>query len=139
MNTTELKALNKIVLFDGVCNFCESSVQFIIKHDVSNSLLFASLQSPLGQQLLDYYKMPKNLEGVVFIDNQKTYFKSAAAFKIATYFNGFWKSLLVFSILPIFLTDFVYDTIARNRYKWFGKKESCMLTTTELRKKFLDL
>jgi len=126
MNTTELKALNKIVLFDGVCNFCESSVQFIIKHDVSNSLLFASLQSPLGQQLLDYYKMPKNLEGVVFIDNQKTYF-------------GFWKSLLVFSILPIFLTDFVYDTIARNRYKWFGKKESCMLPTPELRKKFLDL
>lgn len=85
---------NKIVLFDGVCNFCESSVQFIIKHDKSNSLKFASLQSTIGQQLLTEYKMSKALDGVVFVENGKAYFKSSAAFKIANYFGGFLERII---------------------------------------------
>jgi len=133
------KALDKVVLFDGVCNFCASSVQFIIKHDTTNSLKFASLQSVVGKELLEYYEMPKTLEGVVFVENNKAYFKSAAAFRIARYFGGIWRLLLVFSILPAFVTDFFYDIIARNRYKWFGKKESCMIPTPEIRSRFLDI
>lgn len=130
---------DKIVLFDGVCNFCESSVQFIIKHDKSNSLKFASLQSKLGNELLLKYNMPTSLDGVVFIENNKAYFKSSAAFRIARYFGGFWKILQLFSILPLFVTDFAYDIIAKNRYKWFGKKESCMLPSPEIRNRFLEV
>ena len=131
--------LNRIVLFDGVCNFCASSIQFIIKHDKTNSLQFASLQSAIAQQLLSDYKMSKSLDGVVFVEDNKAYFKSAAAFRIARYFGGFWKILNVFSILPLFVTDFFYDIIANNRYKWFGKKETCMIPSPEIRNRFLEV
>jgi predicted DCC family thiol-disulfide oxidoreductase YuxK len=131
--------LNRIVLFDGVCNFCASSVQFIIRHDKTNSLQFASLQSAIAQQLLSDYKMSKSLDGVVFVEDNKAYFKSAAAFRIARYFGGFWKILNVFSILPLFITDFFYDIIANNRYKWFGKKETCMIPSPEIRNRFLEV
>jgi predicted DCC family thiol-disulfide oxidoreductase YuxK len=130
---------DKIVLFDGVCNFCATSVQFIIRHDKTNSLKFASLQSVLGQELLTKYNMSKDLEGVVFIENNKAYFKSAAAFKIVRYFGGFWQILNIFSVLPLFLTDFGYDIIAKNRYRWFGKKDSCMIPSPEIRSRFLDV
>jgi predicted DCC family thiol-disulfide oxidoreductase YuxK len=130
--------LNRIVLFDGVCNFCASSVQFIIRHDKTKSLQFASLQSAIAQQLLSDYKMSKSLDGVVFVEDNKAYFKSAAAFRIARYFGGFWKILNVFSILPLFITDFFYDVIANNRYKWFGKKETCMIPSPEIRSRFLE-
>lgn len=130
---------DKIVLFDGVCNFCATSVQFIIRHDKTNSLKFASLQSALGQELLTKYNMSKDLEGVVFIENNKAYFKSAAAFKIVRYFGGFWRILNVFPILPLFVTDFGYDIIAKNRYRWFGKKDSCMIPSPEIRSRFLDV
>lgn len=139
MNNIDKLSLDKLVLFDGVCNFCESSVQFIIKHDQSKSLQFASLQSNIGQQLLVQYHMPTSIDGVVFIENGIAYFKSAAAFRIARYFGGFWKILNVFSVLPLFLTDFGYDIIAKNRYKWFGKKESCMLPSPEIRNRFIDV
>lgn len=130
---------DKIVLFDGVCNFCASSVQFIIRHDKTNSLKFASLQSSIGQQLLKNYNMPQGLEGVVFVESDKAYFKSAAAFRIVRYFGGFWRILIVFSVLPLFITDFFYDVIARNRYKWFGKKDSCMIPSPEIRSRFLEV
>ncbi|MBK9328659.1 MAG: thiol-disulfide oxidoreductase DCC family protein [Sphingobacteriales bacterium] len=136
MNSREL---DKVVLFDGVCNFCASSVQFIIKHDKTNSLQFASLQSAIGKELLEYYKMPETLEGVVFVENNKAYFKSAAAFRIARYFGGIWRLLLLFSVLPKVVTDFFYDIIARNRYNWFGKKDSCMIPSPEIRSRFLDV
>ncbi len=126
-------------MFDGVCNFCATSVQFIIRHDKTNSLKFSSLQSALGQELLTKYNMSKDLEGVVFIENNKAYFKSAAAFKIVRYFGGFWRILNVFSILPLFVTDFGYDIIAKNRYRWFGKKDSCMIPSPEIRSRFLDV
>lgn len=134
-----IRQLDKIVLFDGVCNFCEASVQFIIKNDASHSLRFASLQSTLGQQLLQHYNMPQGLEGVVFIEQQQAYFKSAAAFRIVRYFGGFWKILRVFSIFPLFITNFFYDIIARYRYQWFGKKDACMLPTPDIRSRFLDV
>ena len=139
MNDLEKSSFVRIVLFDGVCNFCESSVQFILRHDKSNTLKFASLQTALGKRLLEEYHMPATLEGVVFVENGKAYFKSAAAFRIARYFEGIWKGLRIFSLLPTFVTDFFYDVIAANRYKWFGKKDSCMIPSPEIRSRFLDI
>jgi predicted DCC family thiol-disulfide oxidoreductase YuxK len=134
-----LDSIDRIVLFDGVCNFCASSVQFIIKNDKTSSLKFASLQSNLGQQLLIHYNMPTSIDGVVFIENNRAYFKSTAAFQIANYFGITWKWLKLFSVFPLFMTDFVYDIIAKNRYKWFGKKETCMLPSPEIRNRFLEV
>jgi predicted DCC family thiol-disulfide oxidoreductase YuxK len=131
--------LNKIVLFDGVCNFCNSSVQFIIRNDTTNSLKFASLQSELGQQLIATHNLSKELDSVIFIENNQAYIKSKAALKIANYFGGFWKIFQVFNIIPSFIRDFFYDIIANNRYKWFGKKDSCMLPSPEVRSRFLDV
>jgi len=130
---------NKIVLFDGVCNFCNSSVQFIIKHDTSNSLKFASLQSSIGQELLNKYAIPKDVDSVIFIENNQAYTKSSAALKIANYFGGFWKLLQIFMIVPTFIRNFFYDIIAKNRYRWFGKKDSCMLPSPEIRNRFLEV
>jgi len=131
--------LNKIVLFDGVCNFCNSSVQFIIRNDKTNSLKFASLQSEIGQRLITTYNLSKELDSVIFIENNQAYIKSKAALKIANYFGGFWKIFQVFNIIPSFIRDFFYDIIANNRYKWFGKKDSCMLPSPEVRSRFLDV
>lgn len=129
---------DKVVLFDGVCNFCESSVQFILRHDKTGSLLFASLQSEIGQQLLTAYGISHELQSVVFVESGKAYTKSAAAFRIARYFGGWWKLLMVFSILPAFITDFGYDIIAKNRYRWFGKKDACMIPSADIRSRFLE-
>ncbi len=132
------KLPDKVVLFDGVCNFCESSVQFILRHDKTGSLRFASLQSEIGQQLLTAYGISHELQSVVFVESGKAYTKSAAAFRIARYFGGWWKLLLVFSILPAFITDFGYDIIAKNRYRWFGKKDACMIPSADIRSRFLE-
>lgn len=129
---------DKVVLFDGVCNFCESSVQFILRHDKTGSLRFASLQSEIGQQLLTAYGISHELQSVVFVESGKAYTKSAAAFRIARYFGGWWKLLMVFSILPAFITDFGYDIIAKNRYRWFGKKDACMIPSADIRSRFLE-
>ncbi len=134
-----MNELNKIVLFDGVCNFCNSSVQFIIRNDKTNSLKFASLQSEIGQRLITTYNLSKELDSVIFIENNQAYIKSKAALKIANYFGGFWKIFQVFNIIPSFIRDFFYDIIANNRYKWFGKKDSCMLPSPEVRSRFLDV
>lgn len=134
-----MNELNKIVLFDGVCNFCNSSVQFIIRNDKTNSLKFASLQSEIGQRLITTYNLSKELDSVIFIENNQAYIKSKAALKIANYFGGFWKIFQVFNVIPSFIRDFFYDIIANNRYKWFGKKDSCMLPSPEVRSRFFDV
>jgi predicted DCC family thiol-disulfide oxidoreductase YuxK len=129
---------DKIVLFDGVCNFCDASVQFIIRHDKTNSLKFASLQSSLGQRLIAQYNIPKETDSVIFIEDGRAYVKSDAALRIAKYFGGIWKLIQVFTIVPSSVRNFFYDSIARNRYKWFGKKDACMIPTPEQRERFLD-
>ena len=130
---------DKIVLFDGVCNFCNNSVQFILKHDRTNSLQFASLQSATGQALLKKYNIPAEVDSVTFIENNIAYTKSDAALRIAAYFGNFWKALTIFSILPVSFRNFFYDIIARNRYKWFGKRDTCMLPSPEIRARFIDI
>ncbi|RST72743.1 thiol-disulfide oxidoreductase DCC family protein [Siminovitchia acidinfaciens] len=130
--------MNSIVLFDGICNFCDASVQFIIKNDPKGNFRFASLQSDIGQKLLKEYNVPADVDSIVLIENDKAYCKSAAALKICRHLNGLWKIAYTFIIIPAPLRNLVYDLIARNRYKWFGKKESCILPSPEVQSRFLS-
>ncbi len=126
-----------IILFDGVCNLCNSSVSFIIKHDKKNYFRFAALQSEKGKDLLKTLNVDVN-NSMVLIENDKVYIKSAAALRIVKHLNGFYPLIYFFIIVPSPIRNFIYDFIARNRYKWFGKKETCMIPTEKLRSKFLE-
>ncbi|HLS29591.1 MAG TPA: thiol-disulfide oxidoreductase DCC family protein [Flavobacteriaceae bacterium] len=129
----------KIILFDGVCNLCMKSVQFVIKRDKNDLFRFASLQSELGQELTESFGIDKDqVDSIVLTDSTgKYYVKSAAALHIAKDLPGY-RWMKGFLYLPKFLRDPVYELIAKNRYKWFGKKEECMIPTPELKAKFLD-
>jgi predicted DCC family thiol-disulfide oxidoreductase YuxK len=134
-----MKEDKPIILFDGVCNFCNAGVNFIIRQDKKNIFRFAALQSKAGQQLADKYQLPKeNFNSFILIDKGKVYNRSTAGFKVYSKLPWYWKWTQIFWIVPRFVTDAVYDLIARNRYKWFGKKEECMIPTPEIRSRFLD-
>lgn len=129
----------KIILFDGVCNLCNSSIQFIIKHDKNDEYRFAALQSNVGQQLAAERDIDTNeVDSIVLIEPGVAYYiKSTAAINIGKSFGGLWTLLKVFEWIPEGFRNSVYDYIAKNRYKWYGKKESCMIPTPELKSKFL--
>ena len=129
--------MERIILFDGECNFCDHSVQFIIKRDPQGLFKFASLQSDVGKELLTKYNAPSNLDSIVLIENNKCYFESSAALRICRNLKGLWKVFSFLLIVPRSVRNFFYKIIAKNRYKWFGKKESCMLPSPEQRKRFL--
>jgi predicted DCC family thiol-disulfide oxidoreductase YuxK len=128
-----------LILFDGVCNFCNAGVNFIIRQDKQKNFLFAPLQSEAGQKILHEYKLPvKDFESFVLIDDGKVYKKSAASLKVMSKLPWYWKGLQIFWIVPAFIRNAVYDFIAKNRYKWFGKKDTCMIPTPEVRSRFLN-
>ena len=128
-----------IILFDGVCNFCNGTVNFLLKQDKHQIFLFAPLQSVKGQELLEKYGLPKeNNRSFILLDEGKVYQKSSAALRLTKGLPWFWKLFQVFYIIPSFIRDALYDLIARNRYKWFGKKDECMVPTDEQRSRFLD-
>jgi predicted DCC family thiol-disulfide oxidoreductase YuxK len=128
-----------VVLFDGVCNFCNGSVNFIIKHDQNKLFRFASLQSPAGQKLVKEYGMNKpGLDSIILIENGRAYTHSTAALKIAAELNGIWSWAHALIYVPRAPRDFFYKLFARNRYRLFGKKEECMIPTPEVRERFLD-
>ncbi len=129
----------KIILFDGVCNLCNSSVQFVIQHDKKDVFRFVALQSELGQEILNHIGIdPKNIDSIILYEpGIAYYFKSAAAIQIAKSLGGFWHLGTFFRIIPTGICNQLYDYIAKNRYKWYGKKESCMLPTKDLQSKFL--
>jgi predicted DCC family thiol-disulfide oxidoreductase YuxK len=127
-----------IILFDGICNLCNGAVQTVIKHDPDGKFQFASLQSNEGQKLLQQYQLPaNNFNSFVLIQNGNVYTKSTGALRVAKQINGWWKLLYVFIVLPKFIRDPVYNWIANNRYKWFGKHDECMIPTPELKARFL--
>ncbi|WP_291073239.1 thiol-disulfide oxidoreductase DCC family protein [Empedobacter sp. UBA5987] len=129
----------KIILFDGICNLCNQSVQFVIEHDKKNQFQFASLQSDFGQNFLKENNLDATkFDSIVFIEDDKFYTKSSAALKISKYLDGITSLLTIFMIVPKPLRDVVYSFIAKNRYRWFGKQESCWLPSLELKAKFLD-
>jgi predicted DCC family thiol-disulfide oxidoreductase YuxK len=129
--------LTKIILFDGVCQFCDRSVQFIIKRDKKGHFKFASLQSDLAKQLLSQYNVAKDVDSLVLLDGNNYYIKSTAALRICKNLSGFWKLGYLLLVIPRPFRDFVYQLIAKNRYNWFGKKEACTIPSPEMRKRFL--
>jgi len=130
----------KIILFDGVCNLCNDSVLKVIKYDKKNTFLFAALQSDTGQKIIKELGIDINIIDsiILYIPEEAYYIKSTAALRVMREFGGVWNITQLFTILPTGFNNFFYDYIARNRYKWFGKKESCMIPTPELKAKFLD-
>jgi predicted DCC family thiol-disulfide oxidoreductase YuxK len=129
-----------VLLFDGVCNLCNSSVQFIIKNDKKGKFRFASIQSDYGQQAIKEYDLgDENLKTVILIADGKAYKKSTAALEVARRMDGLWPLLYVFWIVPYPLRDLVYNWIANNRYKWFGKKDQCMIPSPELKDRFIQV
>jgi predicted DCC family thiol-disulfide oxidoreductase YuxK len=133
-----LNTTSPIILFDGVCNLCNNSVQFVLKHDKQKQFLFASLQSDAGQLLLKKYNLPEtSFNSFVLLQNDEVYLKSTAALMVAKQLSGAIKILYVFIIVPAFIRNAVYNIIATNRYKWFGKRENCMLPTAALKSRFL--
>ncbi|WP_053977799.1 thiol-disulfide oxidoreductase DCC family protein [Mangrovimonas xylaniphaga] len=135
-----LPANKELILFDGVCNLCNTSIQYVIKHDKQNKFVFAALQSDIGKSVIKEHGIDTTKIDSILLHkpNNKIYYKSTAALKIASKL-GFPISIMsIFLIVPTFIRNWVYDFIAKNRYKWFGKKQSCMIPTPELSSKFLD-
>ena len=130
----------KIILFDGLCNLCNSSVQFLIKRDSKDIFRFVSLQSELGKELLS--KLPiaiQKTDSIILYESEAVfYYKSQAVFQIIKSLGGIFNCLLIFKLLPTYFTDTLYDLVAKNRYQWFGKKQHCLVPTKELKSKFLD-
>ncbi|MDD3458538.1 MAG: thiol-disulfide oxidoreductase DCC family protein [Weeksellaceae bacterium] len=130
---------HKIILFDGVCNLCNSFVQRIIRNDSKNIFKFASLQSDYGQKFLKENSLESTeFKSIILIDGNRYYTKSTAALRIGKELKGIYRLSILMLIVPKFIRDFVYDIISKNRYKWFGKQDSCWLPTPELTKKFIN-
>ena len=126
-----------IVLFDGECNFCNASVQFIIKRDPKGYFQFAAQQSDVGEKLKRQYGVSNDMNSILVIDQHKVYNSSDAALHISKHLNGFWTYLYILKVIPKPLRDLVYKFVAKNRYAWFGKKDSCMIPSPEVRDRFL--
>ncbi len=128
-----------IILFDGVCNFCNRTVNFLIRRDKADQFRFAPLQSETGRLLLSRHNLVANsLESFVLIETGEAYLKSTGFLRMMKKLPGGWKLLYGFIILPRFIRDGLYNWIAANRYKWFGKRNECMIPTPELRERFLE-
>ena len=127
-----------ILLFDGHCNLCNAWIQFIVKRDSAGTIRFASLQSGAGRRLLEEHKIDENyIESLVFFEEERFSVSSTAALRTLSYLDSWQKHLIFLTVIPRSLRDLVYRFIARNRYKWFGRREQCMIPTTELSKRFL--
>lgn len=134
-----MKELNKtVVFFDGICVLCNASVRFIMKFDKQKHFYFATLQSDVAKEVLLH--LPEEIrkkDSIILREKGRYYVKSAAALRIAFHLGGWLYVTQVLWIIPPFIRDYIYDLIARNRYKWFGKKEHCMIPNTELESRFL--
>lgn len=127
-----------VILFDGICNFCNGIVKFILRRNKKADIHFAALQSEAGHKLLEKYKLPvTEMETIVFIENDKAYTRSAAALRVCRHLHGLWPLCYAFIIIPRFIRDGIYNWIAKNRYKWFGVRQECMIPTPEMKTRFL--
>jgi predicted DCC family thiol-disulfide oxidoreductase YuxK len=130
---------HSIILFDGVCNLCNTAVQFVIRRDNTHHFLFASLQSEEGKKIVAENNFPANgMLSFILVENGKVYDRSTAALKVVRKLKGSWRFLYGFIIVPRFIRDGIYRIISANRYQWFGKKNECMIPTPELRARFLN-
>jgi len=130
---------DSVILFDGVCNLCNGFVQFVISHDKKNKFKFGSLQSDVAKKLLEPFHFPlEELKTIVLIEDGKIYLRSRAVLKITSQLNGAWKLSALLYIFPSFISDAVYNLISKYRYRIFGKRESCMIPTPEMKAKFIE-
>ena len=129
----------KIILFDGVCNLCNSAVNYVIAHDKKDVFRFVAIQSSLGQEIITHIGIDTTQTDsiILYLPNKAYFYKAQAAIEIAKNLSGFLPVLGLFQVVPIFISNLVYDYIAKNRYRWYGKKDSCMIPTPELKGKFL--
>lgn len=129
----------KIILFDGVCNLCNASVQFVIKHDKKDLFRFVALQSDLGQQIITHIAIDtQNIDSIILYEpGIAYYYQSDAVLEIAKSLGGIFYFAGIFNLFPTALRNTLYNYVARNRYRWYGKRESCLLPTPELKAKFL--
>ena len=136
----DLPINKKIILFDGICNFCNDAVLKTINYDKKNQFVFASLQSDIGEKITNHLGInTSKIDSIILYDPDIAYYiKSTAALKIMNEFGGIWKVSKLFLIFPESIRNIVYDCIAKNRYKWFGKKEECMIPSKEIKEKFLS-
>jgi predicted DCC family thiol-disulfide oxidoreductase YuxK len=129
--------MERIVLFDGVCNFCNGSVNFIIRNDPDGRFKFAPLQSEIGQELRAKHGIGEDVDSIILVEDGQAYTHSAAALRVARGLGGFWSLGYVFVVVPAFIRDWAYKLFAKYRYKLFGKQEFCMMPTPEVRARFL--
>ncbi|MBA3252984.1 MAG: thiol-disulfide oxidoreductase DCC family protein [Burkholderiaceae bacterium] len=131
--------MDNVVIFDGVCKLCARSVRFILDHEADHTLRFTPLQSPAGMRLMRELGLdPEDARTFVLIADGKAYVKSDAAIQLSRYFRRAWMPLGLIKIIPRWIRDRVYDVVARNRYRWFGRLDSCMVPTPELRTRFIE-
>lgn len=129
---------NYVIVFDGVCNLCNSTVDWVMRHDKRQLFKFASLQSAYGAQVKARFGLPADYSNsVLLVESGRLYAKSDAALRIAFLLGGFWKALSLLRVLPLFLRNPIYDIIARNRYAWFGKRNTCRLPTASEQSRFI--
>lgn len=127
-----------LVLFDGYCNLCNGAVQFILKRDLKKQFYFAGLSWPVGEDIIRQFPKFKDADSILVFENGKVFDRSSAALKITGRLGGLWPLMGIFWIIPRFLRDAIYTFIARNRYKWFGKKDSCMIPDSDVKERFLN-
>jgi predicted DCC family thiol-disulfide oxidoreductase YuxK len=128
----------KVIVFDGVCNFCNAFVDFVMRHDPHGKFKFGTLQSEPAQKILDELGLQtKEFETFLLLEDKKVYTKSTAALKIAKELRGLWPFLAMFLIIPLPIRDWIYDYVARRRYRWMGKRESCRLPIPKDRERFV--
>ena len=143
MSVIQNAAPTPVLLYDGVCGFCNKSVQMILDHDRKGSLRFAALQSDYGEGVVGRHPELRDVDSVVYVERtpggERVHVRSDAALKVASYLGGFWKIFLAAKVMPRPLRDYFYDLFARNRYKLFGKYDTCLLPPPEVRARFLDV
>lgn len=129
----------KIILFDGVCNLCDATVQFLIKRDTKDVFRFVAIQSDLGQDIIKHIgiDISKTDSIILYEPGTAYYYKAEAALKIGKELGGLYSLLNIFNVVPKALSNSIYDFVARNRYKWYGKRDACMIPTPQMKAKFL--
>ena len=127
-----------ILLYDGECSFCNSTVQWILKRNNKNNIYFATLQGEFGQMLLEEHHAPKDIDSVVYYKNGKLYTHSSAALKLLGQLHGLWPMLQALILVPLPIRNFFYNWFAKRRYRFFGKQQSCLLPSPAIRRRFLD-
>jgi len=126
-----------LILFDGYCNLCSRSVRFILKYDKKENFIFSPLSGEIGQGLIQKLKIPKETDSIVLIQNDKYFVRSEAIIKISGQLGSFFKLALIFKFLPSKWLDSIYNWVAANRFKWFGKRDSCIMPKPEHKNRFL--